>query len=248
MTQFLASIRDAEEARIALQGGADIIDAKEPAHGALGAVALPQLSAIIAEIEGRCRVSATIGDDRITPRAISQGVAERAGAGADYVKFGVFDAQAAFDCATAAASAAAHSHALAIAVLFADLSSFAALTGERALAAFKSAGLAGVMVDTACKTSGPLTRHIGRAKIGALIRNAHHAGLKCGLAGSLGLRDIDIMVALRPDFLGFRGALCAGGRSGDIDAGAVAQVRAAIPLGPASLRPDVKQRGLGALC
>src|SRR5439155_397097 len=37
--RLLVSVADAAEARAALGGGADIIDAKEPRHGALGVVA-----------------------------------------------------------------------------------------------------------------------------------------------------------------------------------------------------------------
>ena len=38
MTLFLASVRDVAEAETALLAGADIIDLKDPAQGALGAV------------------------------------------------------------------------------------------------------------------------------------------------------------------------------------------------------------------
>ena len=44
--RLLVSVADAAEARAALAGGADIIDAKEPRHGALGAVAPDVLRAI----------------------------------------------------------------------------------------------------------------------------------------------------------------------------------------------------------
>ena len=37
MTGLLVSVRDAKEAQQAVSGGADVIDVKEPAHGALGA-------------------------------------------------------------------------------------------------------------------------------------------------------------------------------------------------------------------
>ncbi|MDP7303223.1 MAG: (5-formylfuran-3-yl)methyl phosphate synthase, partial [Pirellulaceae bacterium] len=37
MTELLVSVRDANEAQQALAGGADVIDVKEPARGALGA-------------------------------------------------------------------------------------------------------------------------------------------------------------------------------------------------------------------
>ena len=36
MTRLLVSVRSAEEAEIALAGGADVIDVKEPRRGALG--------------------------------------------------------------------------------------------------------------------------------------------------------------------------------------------------------------------
>lgn len=36
MTGLLVSVRDAREARLALAGGVDLIDIKEPSRGALG--------------------------------------------------------------------------------------------------------------------------------------------------------------------------------------------------------------------
>jgi len=50
--------------------------------------------------------------------------------------------------------------------------------------------------------------------------------LLCGLAGSLCETDIDTLLPLGADYLGFRGALCAGGlRTDGIDAAALARVR-----------------------
>ena len=46
--RLLVSVRSAEEVAAALAGGADIIDAKEPARGSLGAVTATVLSAIAA--------------------------------------------------------------------------------------------------------------------------------------------------------------------------------------------------------
>ena len=36
MAKLLVSVRSADEAEVALEGGADIIDVKEPLHGSLG--------------------------------------------------------------------------------------------------------------------------------------------------------------------------------------------------------------------
>src|SRR5712691_8352699 len=50
MTKFLASVRDVSEAEIALAAGADIIDLKEPARGALGAVEPAIIAAAVRRI------------------------------------------------------------------------------------------------------------------------------------------------------------------------------------------------------
>ena len=62
MTLFLASVRDAEEAELALGAGADIVDLKDPGQGALGALAPDTIAACVRHVAGRAPVSATIGD------------------------------------------------------------------------------------------------------------------------------------------------------------------------------------------
>jgi hypothetical protein len=51
MTLFLASVRDAAEAETALLANADIIDLKDPAQGALGAVDLETTRRAVALID-----------------------------------------------------------------------------------------------------------------------------------------------------------------------------------------------------
>src|SRR6185369_16819132 len=59
---LLVSVSTAEEARDALEGGADIIDAKDPHAGALGPVTLDTLAAIH-RVVGRTRLlTAALGD------------------------------------------------------------------------------------------------------------------------------------------------------------------------------------------
>src|SRR5471030_2493495 len=90
MTGFLASARSADEALLALAGGADIIDAKEPAAGALGRVAADVLRAIVAAIAGSRPVSATIGDLELRPDAVLAAAEATAACGAAIVKIGIF--------------------------------------------------------------------------------------------------------------------------------------------------------------
>src|SRR5437763_12115741 len=61
-TQLLVSVRSAEEARMALAGGADIIDVKEPLRGSLGMANAEIIQAVVNEIAGRAPVSAALGE------------------------------------------------------------------------------------------------------------------------------------------------------------------------------------------
>jgi hypothetical protein len=60
--RLLISVANAAEASDALAGGADIIDAKEPLAGALGAVSVKVLREIHAAVAGARPVTAALGD------------------------------------------------------------------------------------------------------------------------------------------------------------------------------------------
>src|SRR5919109_5256082 len=59
---LLVSVRSGEEVPTALAGGADIIDAKEPARGSLGAVDPEVLSAVAAQTPRSVPLSVALGD------------------------------------------------------------------------------------------------------------------------------------------------------------------------------------------
>jgi uncharacterized protein (UPF0264 family) len=222
---MLASVTDCEEALIALQGGADIIDLKDPARGALGAVETQVVGAVIRAVGGRRPVSATIGDlTTMQPAELAAAARQMADCGVDYVKIGFFPAADATACLAALAPLAA-SGARLIAVLFADLG-----TAAFPLTAFAAAGFAGVMIDTAGKGTGSLRHHLDDEALRAFVADARRLRLLTGLAGSLRPGDIAPLLAIAPDYLGFRSALCAAGeRTARLDAEAFAGIRRAIP-------------------
>jgi (5-formylfuran-3-yl)methyl phosphate synthase len=90
-------------------------------------------------------------------------------------------------------------------VMFADRGP--SMTLVRDLAA---CGFAGVMLDTADKAQGGLRSHLRPQEIVDFLAEAHRCSLLAGLAGSLRGSDTQTLLPLRPDVLGFRGALCAG--------------------------------------
>ncbi|MDZ4790620.1 MAG: (5-formylfuran-3-yl)methyl phosphate synthase [Hyphomicrobiales bacterium] len=213
MTAFLASVRSASEARIALDAGADIIDAKEPDAGALGAVSAAELARIVAEVNGARPVSATVGDLPMRPELIASATRERAISGANFIKIGLFDGAGAVECAQAACAIAAS--AKIIAVLFADMPVTQSFVQPDFVKQLASAGVSGVMLDTADKTSGGLLAHFDVVALAEFVVRTRAANLLCGLAGSLQMHDIVQLMTLRPNFLGFRSALCVSGQRGE---------------------------------
>ena len=117
-----------------------------------------------------------------------------------------------------------------VGVLFADLGPDFSL-----LQAMAEAGFAGAMLDTAGKGMGRLTTHLGADQLARFVAACREHRLICGLAGGLEAPDVPRLLALGPDVLGFRGALCGGhGRSGRLDPEAVALIRGLIPLADAA--------------
>ena len=201
MTGMLASVNSLEEALLALSANVDIIDLKQPALGALGALETDLVKAIVNKINGRCPVSATIGDLPMQPEIIYQAVKAMAETGVDYVKIGFFSGG---DWQGTLEKLATFPRTMnLIAVLFADTQlDFAVMDS------LTNAGFKGVMLDTMNKNSGPLTQVMAKTDIARFVRLAEGRSLLCGLAGSLRLEDIPELMPFQPDYLGFRGALC----------------------------------------
>lgn len=219
MTGVLASVDEVTSALWLAKTSVAIIDLKNPAHGALGALPIATIQNIVTRITKHKPLSATIGDLPLQPECILAACRDMAATGVDYVKFGVFpdgDPEACF----AALRPLTQRGVRLVAVLFADIQPDFAL-----IEAAAQAGLHGIMLDTCDKRRGSLLEHLPHARLREFVHLARHHGLLCGLAGSLRLSDIPALLPLQPDYLGFRGALCQGHqRSAALDPDAVQQV------------------------
>nr|WP_210345417.1 (5-formylfuran-3-yl)methyl phosphate synthase [Jiella flava] len=213
----MASVTGPEEATIALAGGADIIDLKDPAQGALGAVAPAILSATLREIAGRRPVSAVAGDLPMQPAAVIDAVAARGQA--DFVKIGLFPAPRAERLAVIDALASLAETVRLVAVFFADGDPDFGL-----LEALAAAGFYGAMIDTMGKGGDGLLSTLSLPALSRFVSRARAFNLVTGLAGSLEPPDVPRLLPLRPDYLGFRGALTRGARGERIDAAQVARL------------------------
>jgi dihydroneopterin aldolase len=221
VTLMLASVTGPEEAETALLGGADVIDLKDPARGALGAVEVATVAATVARLGGRRRLSAVAGD---APLAALLPTAEAmAAAGVDIVKVGLAPGQDLAAGLRAFAPLAARVRL--VGVLFADLGPDLGL-----VAALAEAGFAGAMLDTARKGAGTLLDVWEMPAIARFVAACRaRKDFSCGLAGGLEPPDVPRLLVLEPSLLGFRSALCRGGRAGPIDLEAVRLVRGLIP-------------------
>jgi dihydroneopterin aldolase len=223
MTLMLASVTGPAEAELALEGGADIIDLKDPAAGALGAVSPEIVRETVARISGQRKTSAVTGDLPMLPETVRDAAETMAATGVDYVKVGIFSSEQTQEVVRGLRDAARATQL--VAVLFADLAPDFDL-----IDACADAGFAGAMLDTAGKGSGRLINHLDLLAMEQFIARCHARGLIAGLAGSLEAPDVPRLLPLAPDLLGFRSALCrAGDRRSGLDSQAIAIIRGLIP-------------------
>ncbi|MDJ0514370.1 MAG: (5-formylfuran-3-yl)methyl phosphate synthase [Methyloceanibacter sp.] len=242
MTQFLASVRCAAEAELVLAAGADIVDLKEPNAGALGAVAASVVRDCLEAIGGRKPVSATVGDLPMEPDRVANEVTATAELGVDTVKLGVLgdgDPQSCFEALRIRSLPAEL-----VLVFFAD-----ALPGLDPIDAARASGARGVMLDTAGKGGASLTDYLPIREIQRFVEGARRAGLQAGLAGSLRARHIAPLLALRPDVMGFRGALCErGARDLSLDPVACAEIGQLVTTGRSASEARFEARAASAMC
>ncbi len=223
MTGMLASVNSLEEALLVLSADVDIIDLKQPALGALGALDIATVKQLVAEIGGRCPVSATIGDLPMQPEPVFNAVKAMAETGVDYIKIGFFPGDD-WQGTVKKLSALTQQNRALIAVLFADTQPDFAIMGL-----LKDVGFAGVMLDTMDKQKGSLTQLMAKMEIAQFVTQAKVRQLLCGLAGSLRLEDIPELMLYQADYLGFRGALCQEqNRVGQLNRQSVTRIKHAI--------------------
>jgi len=202
MSNMLASVNCLDEALMAEQANVDIIDLKQPALGALGALETDLVKTIVNNKQLTKPISATVGDLPMQADIIFNAVEAMAATGVDYVKIGFFPDSNWLPIIQQLKVITQRKVKL-IAVLFADQN-----PDFNTIKDFSNAGFSGVMLDTMDKSQGSLCQVMPLAKLQIFVEQSQQHTLLCGLAGSLRLQDIASLLPLNADYLGFRGALC----------------------------------------
>ena len=209
MTRLLVSVRNLEEARIALAAGVDLLDVKEPHHGPLGAAAPDMIAAIAQFANGRMPTSAALGE-----LIDFDCQADAAPLAVDYAKLGLAGCN---DLANWPAQWRAAWQSLPpscgrIAVAYADYRQARARRRWKYSSKPSLAGCAGLLVDTFDKRAGSVFAHCSDSALRQWCTTAQQAGLLFVLAGGLRGDEIDRACELAPDYVGVRGAVCRGDR------------------------------------
>lgn len=232
---LLVSVRNASEARSALEGGCAVLDVKEPARGALGMANIDVIDAIVA-----CRnqhapgipVSIALGDV-VDWEGNGASVADRMGGSLlseiGFVKLGTagvgndprWSARFQRICRpeTTPGGMAAPRW---VAVAYADWNSADAPAPRDVIATAANCGCRGVLIDTCTKSGAGLFECLTIAELKELEALARGKNLWFALAGRLGVGDLPLVREIAPAIVGIRSAAChAGRRDAAIDPAAI---------------------------
>ena len=245
MTQLLVSVRNAVEAIAAIEGMADIVDVKEPAHGSLGC-ASPQIIAEVAAVVRAHRDAALLG--RVAPplslalgelaewRECDRALLHDAIATAkpQFLKLGLAGAGSQPNSDSwigewqRVRDAISGQHVW-VAVAYADHENANSPTTENVLHAAIETNCGILLIDTCAKNGTSLLDHLTLDQLLAIRRATSQHGLKLALAGRVTLSSLKSLLSIQADIIAVRGAVCKNGeRKNSISGNLIREFRAAV--------------------
>lgn len=220
---LLVSVRSAAEARAALEGGAALIDVKEPSRGSLGRATRATIQAVLAEVKGRRPVSAALGELATEPDLPEV-------AGLAHVKWGLAGLGSSPDWPRMLARALdrlheVHPRCQGVVAAYADWRRAQAPPLGAIWAFVQDRPNVVLLVDTCVKDGRTLLDWLPIHEVLRLCARCRGEGVRIALAGSLGQAEIQELLPAAPDWFAVRGAVCrAGDRAGVIDRERVAEL------------------------
>lgn len=221
-----------EEALESIEGGADIVDVKNPKEGSLGAN-FPWVIKDIREMTpDNMLVSATLGDVPYKPGTVSLAAMGALVSGADYIKVGLFGTSnydEALEVMTNVVKTVKDQNpdAIVVASGYADAHRVGAVSPWDIPKIAKESGSDLAMLDTAVKDGKTLFDYLDIDDLEKFVDEIHSYSLKSALAGSVKKEQLKPLYDIGCDVVGVRGAACTGGdrNNGKIHRSAVAELK-----------------------
>ncbi|TFF84024.1 MAG: hypothetical protein EU552_01770 [Promethearchaeota archaeon] len=210
--KVLISIRSIEELQSCMEGGADIVDLKNPDEGSLGAAA-PWFIKEVKEKANNYPISAAIGDMPNLPGTAALAALGAAMSGADYVKVGLYGTHTEQECLTLLSDVVKavkrfNKDIIVVGAGFADARLYGGIDPMKIPSIVKLAKADIAMLDTKNKNGKRLFDFLTVDELKIFVNESHRLGLEAALAGSLRVEDLTIIYNLGTDVTGFRGAAC----------------------------------------
>jgi uncharacterized protein (UPF0264 family) len=213
--RLLVSVIKSEEVDPAIEGGADIIDIKNPSEGSLGAPFPWTADQIIKTVGSRRETSCAIGDLPNLPGTISLAAAGAAGLSPDYIKLGLYGVRTPQDAEVIVKNAVRSIKSVddsirVIACGYGDYQLIGSISPLELPEIAATVNADGVLIDTINKDGRSLFDFINRDQLRSFISDARQNGVIGALAGSLKIKHARDLRFCDPDVVGIRGAACKG--------------------------------------
>ncbi len=233
MTKLLATVWSPCEVKDAVDGGADIIDVKDPSKGSLGTPSLEVLAGVLELKPSGREVSVAIGDHKIYDPHAPYTAYAASSLGVDYVKVGLETnsySEALRIASEVVRAASRGGSASVVLVGYADYKLINSIEPLSIIDLASEAGAEYVMIDTRLKNGVDTIKHLGLSYLRGFVEKAREAGVKTAVAGGLRIEHAEILAKLGFDVVGFRTALCVGGRLGRLSRELVSRAKKLVSL------------------
>lgn len=210
---LMVSVQNVDEAREALQGGADIVDVKNLQEALVGSAHPAIVKEVREMVPTGHHASVTLGVVPVQAGTVAMAAYTAGVLNATSVKVGFMKAgyDEAVQVLTASREALEGFDTKLIGSLFADNLLYDGLDPHRMVELANDGGCDGFLIDTLTKDGRNLFDFLSESDLREMVFEGKELGMSTALSGHLNIDDLDELARINPDIVGVRGAACTKG-------------------------------------
>lgn len=209
------SVRNVDEARVACDFGANIVDVKEPNRGSLGRADWSTIADIVTTVTN-CNspipVSVALGELAEIDVASTSSWRDRFNA-VSFAKLGLAHATKGWEQKWKTVMQTLPANTERVAVAYADWKIAKSPPPSNIIEFAEQNECKIVLVDTFCKKNGGLFEILTADMVQNIVQEIRDRRMTSAMAGSLNIKAIETLLPLAPDIVAVRGAVCSGERT-----------------------------------